>query len=90
MARPRSPAGRRSSTRPSSLDLREARITTAADIGVGVPVSLSPEQATLMAAFNDLTARLEQVNARLERIEGEVLPKAIEKGSIKPFPKPLG
>ena len=73
---------------PGAADLREARITTATDLGVGVPVSLSPEQATIMAAFNDLTARLEQMNARLERLEGEILPKSIEKTGLKNLPKP--
>lgn len=71
----------------SPEDLREARITSASDLGIGAPVVLSPEQATLIAVFNEVTARLEKMNARLERIEDEILPKKIEK-SRTALPKP--
>lgn len=72
---------------PSAEVLREARITTAADIGIGAPVTLSPEQATMIAAFNEVTARMEQMSARLEALEGEILPKKIEKPKTLPAPK---
>ncbi len=73
----------------SPEDLREARITSTSDLGIGAPVVLSPEQATLIAVFNEVTARLEKMNARLERIEDEILPKKIEK-SRTPLPGPKG
>ncbi|MDI1228165.1 MAG: hypothetical protein PSY14_10820 [bacterium] len=71
----------------SPEDLREARITSASDLGIGAPVIMSPEQATLIAVFNEVTARLEKMNARLERIEDEIMPKKIEK-SRTALPKP--
>ncbi len=71
----------------SAQDLREARIASASDLGIGTPVILSPEQATMIAAFNEVTARMEQMSARLERLEGEILPKKIEK-SRTALPKP--
>lgn len=72
---------------PSREDLHDARIVSAAELGVGVPVTLSPEQATMISAFNEVTARMEQMSARLERLEGEILPKKLEKPKAMPGPK---
>lgn len=72
---------------PAGEDLQAARIASAADLGVGVPVALSPEQATMIAGFNEVTARMEQMSARLERLEGEILPKKLEKPKAMPGPK---
>ncbi len=71
----------------SAEDLRTARIASSSDLGLGTPVILSPEQATIIAAFNEVTARMEQMSARLERLEGEILPKKIEKPRTA-LPKP--
>lgn len=72
---------------PAGEDLQAARIASAADLGVGVPVALSPEQATMIAGFNEVAARMEQMAARLERLEGEILPKKLEKPKALPGPK---
>lgn len=64
---------------PSPEDLRRAEICTAADIGVFARGALSAEQATMVAVFNDMAARMEQMAARLARLENEVLPQDIPK-----------
>lgn len=72
---------------PSPEDMRTARIVSSADLGVGAPVTLSPEQATMIATFNEIAARMEQMSARLERLEDEILPKKLEKPKALPGPK---
>lgn len=72
---------------PAPADLQQARIVSSADVGVGAPVALSPEQATMVASFNEVAARMEQMAARLARIEDEVLPKKLEKPKVLPGPK---
>lgn len=76
---------------PASADLQGAEICTAADLGVNAVSSLSAEQVTIMAAFNEMAARMEQMAQRIARLEGEVLPEKIEKKQpAKPagFPTP--
>ncbi|HYD18758.1 MAG TPA: hypothetical protein VEF76_09800 [Patescibacteria group bacterium] len=72
---------------PPPDELRTARIATPADLGVTASIALSAEQATMIAVFNEMAARLEQVNARVMRIEDEVLPKSIDKPRTLPAPK---
>jgi hypothetical protein len=64
---------------PTSADLQGAEICTAADLGVNAVAGLSAEQVTIMAAFNEMAARMEQMAQRLARLESEVLPEKIEK-----------
>lgn len=64
---------------PTSEDLRTAEICSAADIGVFARGALSAEQATMVAVFNDMAARMEQMAQRLARLESEVLPQDIPK-----------
>lgn len=64
---------------PTLADLRDAEICTAADIGVVARGALSAEQVTIMAAFNEMAARMEQMGARIKRLEEEVLPRDIPK-----------
>lgn len=60
-------------------DLIGAEICTAADVGFNGATTLSTEQITIMAAFNEMAARMEQMTARIARLEDEVLPQKIEK-----------
>ncbi|TAL37432.1 MAG: hypothetical protein EPN97_05160 [Alphaproteobacteria bacterium] len=69
---------------PAPADIRHAEICTAADLGVNAGVTLSAEQATIMAAFNEIGARLEQMSGRIARLEDEVLPKTLEKKTLPP------
>jgi len=64
---------------PTSEDLRTAEICSAADIGVFARGALSAEQATMVAVFNDMAARMEQMAQRIARLEEEVLPQEIPK-----------
>jgi|GEM_PF-1392248 len=64
---------------PTAQDLQGAEICSAADIGVNAASSLSAEQITIMAAFNEMAARMEQMAQRIARLESEVLPEKIEK-----------
>ncbi len=66
---------------PTPEDLRDAEICTAADIGVLARGAMSAEQVTIMAAFNEMAGRMEQMAARLARLEDEILPRDIPKGS---------
>jgi hypothetical protein len=64
---------------PTSEDLRTAEICSAADIGVFARAALSAEQATMVAVFNDMAARMEQMAQRIARLEEEVLPQNLPK-----------
>lgn len=78
---------------PQKEDLVGAEICTGADLGFHPASALSPEQITIMAAFNEMTARLQQMTARIERLEDEILPQKVDKRQPsvpKPFPKPKG
>lgn len=66
---------------PTQQDLRDAEICTAADIGVLARGALSAEQVMIMAAFNEMAARMEQMGARLAKIEEQILPRDIPKGN---------
>ncbi len=66
---------------PTPEDLRDAEICTPADIGVVARGALSAEQAMMMAAFNEMAARMEQMGQRLARLENEILPRDIPKGN---------
>jgi hypothetical protein len=67
---------------PTAQDLIGAEICSAADLGVRPAITLSAEQATIMAAFNEMGARLEQMSHRIARLEDEILPKQIEKRQL--------
>lgn len=69
---------------PAPADIRSAEICTAADLGVNAGVTFSAEQATIMAAFNEIGARLEQMSGRIARLEEEILPKTIPKTQLPP------
>ena len=69
---------------PTSQDLMGAEICSAADLGVRPAVNLSVEQATIMAAFNEMGARLEQMSHRIARLEDEILPKELSKKHLSP------
>ena len=74
---------------PTSQDLIGAEICSAADLGVRAGVSLSAEQATIMAAFNEMGARMEQMSQRIARLEDEILPQSVSKPfQLKLKPKP--
>lgn len=75
---------------PRAEDLQGAKIVTAADLGVGIAGGMTAEQAVVHAAFNEMAARMEQMAARIERLEDAVLPKTLEKKASlpKPGPKP--
>lgn len=78
---------------PQKNDLIGAEICTAADVGFNSASALSAEQITIMAAFNEMTARMQQMAARIERLEEEILPQKVDKrGTPAPvkFPKPKG
>lgn len=78
---------------PQKADLIGAEICTAADLGVSAVAALSPEQITMMAAFNEMTARMQQMADRIEQLENEILPQKVEKRRTPPtatFPKPGG
>lgn len=60
-------------------DLIGAEICTAADVGFNSAAGLSTEQMAIMAAFNEMAARMEQMATRIARLEDEVLPQKIEK-----------
>lgn len=64
---------------PRKEDLIGAEICTAADLGFNSASALSVEQMTIMAAFNEMAARMEQMAARIAKLEGEILPQKIEK-----------
>lgn len=64
---------------PTQDDLRQAEICSAADIGVFARAALSAEQVTMVAVFNDMAARMEQMAQRLARLEQEVLPQDVPK-----------
>ncbi len=70
---------------PRPQDLIGAEICSAADLGIRAGITLSAEQATIMAAFNEMGARMEQMSQRIARLEEVVLPKEITK---KPLPAP--
>jgi hypothetical protein len=72
---------------PAPSDLAGAEICTASDLGVNAAVALSPEQATIMAAFNEMSARMQQMSARIAALEKEVLPESMDKPRL---PKPKG
>ena len=57
---------------------------------VGIAGGMTAEQAVVHAAFNEMAARMEQMAARIERLEDAVLPKTLEKKASlpKPGPKP--
>jgi hypothetical protein len=67
---------------PTSADLPYAKILTAADFGL-LPIAPQPDNNTLLSAFNEMSARMAQVVARLGALEAEILPKTVE----KPKPK---
>lgn len=71
---------------PQKEDLRGAEICTAADMGVNGVASLSPEQITMMAAFNEMAARMQQMADRIEQLENEILPQKVEKRRSAPAP----
>jgi hypothetical protein len=76
---------------PRAADLVGAEICTAADLGFNSASALSAEQITLMAAFNEMTARMQQMAARIERLEAEILPQKVDKrppAAPAKFPKP--
>lgn len=64
---------------PTAQDLMGAEICTGADLGIRAEVSLSAEQATIMAAFNEMGARMEQMSQRIARLEEAVLPQELSK-----------
>lgn len=64
---------------PAPDDLRQAEICSAADIGVFARAALSAEQVTMVAVFNDMAARMEQMAQRIARLEDEILPQDIPK-----------
>lgn len=64
---------------PTVDDLRHAEICTAADLGVMARGALSAEQVMIMAAFNEMAARMQQMSERIARLEGEILPQDIPK-----------
>lgn len=64
---------------PTAQDLLGAEICSAADLGIHATVALSAEQATIMAAFNEMGARMEQMSQRIARLEDAVLPQEISK-----------
>ena len=64
---------------PTAQDLLGAEICSASDLGIRAGVSLSAEQATIMAAFNEMGARMEQMSQRIARLEDAVLPHQISK-----------
>jgi hypothetical protein len=64
---------------PTRDDLRQAEICSAADIGVFTRAVLSGEQVTMLAVFNDMAARMEQMAQRIARLEQEVLPQNVPK-----------
>lgn len=66
---------------PTPEDLRDAEICTAADIGILARGAMSAEQVTIMAAFNEMAARMEQMSQRLAKLEAEILPRDIPKGN---------
>jgi hypothetical protein len=69
---------------PKPADVRASEICTAADLGVSVGMAPSAEQATMLSAFNEIAARLEQMSGRIERLEDEILPKTIPKKQLPP------
>jgi len=78
---------------PQKEDLIGAEICTAADVGFNSASALSAEQITIMAAFNEMTARMQQMADRIARLEEEILPQKVDKrGTPVPvkFPKPKG
>lgn len=70
---------------PTPQDLQGAEICSGFDLGLRTAVALSAEQATIMAAFNEMSARMEQMSQRIARLEDAVLPKELDKG---PLPRP--
>jgi len=64
---------------PTQDDLRCAEICSAADIGVFARAALSAEQVTMVAVFNDMAARMEQMAQRIAQLEQEILPQDIPK-----------
>lgn len=64
---------------PTPEDLRHAEICNGADIGVFARAALSAEQVTMVAIFNDMAARMEQMAQRIARLEEEILPQDIPK-----------
>ncbi|MDP2206722.1 MAG: hypothetical protein Q8K65_10505 [Alphaproteobacteria bacterium] len=64
---------------PTPDDLRCAEICSAADIGVFARAALSAEQVTMVAVFNDMAARMEQMAQRIAQLEQEILPQDIPK-----------
>lgn len=72
---------------PSSSDLMGVKILPASDFGARHDAGMPPEQVALHSAFNEMSARMEQLSQRLERLEDELLPKTISKGKM---PSPGG
>lgn len=66
---------------PSVHDLRHAEICTAADLGVLARGALSAEQVMIMAAFNEMAARMQQMSERIATLEKEILPGDIPKNA---------
>lgn len=73
---------------PGALQLKDVRIGTPSDLGIGPGRFMSQEQTVMMSAFNEMAARMEQMSQRLQRIENEVLPKVLDKKPALPKNKP--
>jgi hypothetical protein len=81
----------RLSAGPASDDMVGARVCTQADFGTPLdPDAGKPDNSALLAAFNEMSARLgtltawmENMSERLGAVEHEILPRTIEK---KPNP----
>lgn len=73
---------------PTREELQAAKVLTAADLGLGVAATMSPEQSALHAAFNEMAARMERMSAQLERLENEIVPKTLDKPAAPKLKKP--
>jgi len=73
---------------PTREELQAAKVLTAADLGLGVAATMSPEQSALHAAFNEMAARMERMAAQLERLENEIVPKTLDKPAAPKLKKP--
>jgi hypothetical protein len=69
---------------PAPQDIARSKIRSSADLGVNPAAHLSAEQITMMAAFNEMTARMTQMAAKIERLEAEILPAEIDKRPSAP------
>jgi hypothetical protein len=68
----------------SPVQLEGARICSVSDIGVTeTPRGVSAEQASVISAFNEVTARLAQLSQRLEAVESQFKPADIDKPAQK-------